>query len=95
MTDMSKRRSRSRIHLMNQEFRAYGNHLSADNGAIHLALMIWFIGMDDTNVMECTSLYYKLKGYRTFQSWTFKPQGSRTFQPWRVSSTPFGIPFWL
>ena len=60
MTDMSKHRSRSQIHLMNQEFRAYGNHLSADNGAIHLALMIWFIGMNDTNVMECTSLYYKL-----------------------------------
>ena len=23
--------------------------------------MIWFIGMNDTRVMECTSLYYKLK----------------------------------
>ena len=23
--------------------------------------MIWFVGMNDTRVMECTSLYYKLK----------------------------------
>ena len=40
----------------------YGFH-SSDNGAIHLALMIWFIGMNDTKVMECTSLYYKLIGH--------------------------------
>ena len=41
--------------------KAYVDHHSTDNGAIHLALMIWFIGMNDTRVMECTSLYYKLK----------------------------------
>ena len=49
------------IHLTNQESKAHGDHHSTDNGAIHLALMIWFIGMNDTRVMECTSLYYKLK----------------------------------
>ena len=37
------------------------DHHSTDNGAIHLALMIWFVGMNDTRVLECTSLYYKLK----------------------------------
>ena len=26
-----------------------------------MALMIWFVGMNDTRVLECTSLYYKLK----------------------------------
>ena len=49
------------IHLTNQESKAHGDHHSTDNGAIHLALMIWFIGMNNTRVMECTSLYYKLK----------------------------------
>ena len=41
--------------------KVHGDHSSTDNGAIHLALMIWFVGMNDTRVMECTSLYYKLK----------------------------------
>ena len=49
------------IHLTIPESKALGDHHSTDNGAIHLALMIWFIGMNDTRVMECTSLYYKLK----------------------------------
>ena len=43
------------------ESKVHGDHSSTDNGAIHLALMIWFVGMNDTRVMECTSLYYKLK----------------------------------
>ena len=43
------------------ESKGHGDYSSTDNGAIHLALMIWFVGMNDTRVMECTSLYYKLK----------------------------------
>ena len=46
---------------MHCSVKGHGDHSSTDNGAIHLALMIWFVGMNDTRVMECTSLYYKLK----------------------------------
>ena len=49
------------ILLTIPQSKVHGDHYSTDNGAIHLALMIWFVGMNDTRVMECTSLYYKLK----------------------------------
>jgi len=35
---------------------------SFDNGAIHLALMKWFIGVNDTQVKKCTNIYYALDG---------------------------------
>ena len=33
---------------------------SSDNGAIHLALMIWFIGRNDTRVQQCFEIYRAL-----------------------------------
>ena len=33
---------------------------SFDNGAIHLALMNWFKGVNDTKVQECTAVYHAL-----------------------------------
>ena len=33
---------------------------SSDNGAIHLALMIWFIGKNDTGVRQCFKIYRAL-----------------------------------
>ena len=34
---------------------------SSDNGAIHVALMIWFIGINNTSVRQCLSIYSALK----------------------------------
>ena len=34
---------------------------SSDNGAIHMALMIWFFGMNNVNAERCILLYVKLE----------------------------------
>ena len=34
---------------------------SSDNGAIHLELMEWFIGMNNTKVKQCFLMYSELK----------------------------------
>ena len=43
------------------EFDTPEGFSSADNGAIHVALMKWFIGLNDTRVVQCMSAYNALK----------------------------------
>ena len=43
------------------EFLAPKGFSSSDNGAIHVALMKWFIGINKTRVKQCISIYNALE----------------------------------